>query len=409
MRRATRTLLLVMALGSAALLSGCVVITGQTSQQLSTIGAVRLTTTVCFSQQPGCPDSGNTGYAATHGGFQVMLGYRVPQDTSAPQAFNTTTGQFLSFSRDASYAGELQRLLPAAEGQKWVGYRTGSLGSAPSNPTFTVAPSFALRQGGDGSPFPGPFAYRVVSGARVAPNNPNAPVDCGANPAGNDSNKTSCVDSPAISEVGTNLQQPTQDLGIIDQGAVQRAHKGSAAPVQFRLVFAGNRPAPNFMLKASTDIPGASAKSQPSSIAPAAASSKASVKLQVPPNVPEGSYDVTLVAALANGQTRSSTHEIQVGDGASLCGSIRPTIMGTSKGDRLVGTQKRDVIAAYGGDDVIRGRAGNDLVCAGPGNDLVKGGAGNDRLAGRGGKDTLVGGHGHDLMIGGPGKDRFRH
>ena len=40
-----------MALGSAALLSGCVVITGQTAQQLNTIGAVRLTTTVCFSKQ----------------------------------------------------------------------------------------------------------------------------------------------------------------------------------------------------------------------------------------------------------------------------------------------------------------------------------------------------------------------
>ena len=397
-----------MALGSAALLSGCVVITGQTAQQLSTIGPVRLTTTVCFSKQNGCPDTGNTGYGATSGGFQVMLGYRIPTATSTPQSFNTIAGQFLSFDRDPTYAAELQRLLPAAPGQKWVGYRTGNIASAPNNPTFTVAPSFALRQGQDGSPFAGPFAYRVVSGARVA-SNPNAPIDCGSNPAGNDANKTSCVDSPSIAETQINLQQPTQDLGILDQGAVFRAHKGASSPVQFRLAYDGDGPAPSFALKASTDIPGASAKPQTASVVPSGAGSKVAVKLQVPPSVPDGSYDITLVASLPGGQMRSSTHEIQIGAHASLCGAIQPTIMGTSKGDDLVGTQKRDVIAGFGGDDVIRALAGNDLVCAGPGNDVVKGGAGNDKLAGRGGKDMLIGGHGHDLMIGGPGKDRFKH
>ena len=398
-----------MALGATAVLSGCVVITGQTSQQLNTIGAVRLTTTVCFSKQSGCADTGNSGYGATSGGFQMMLGYRLPVATSSPQSFNTTTGQFLNFERDPTYAAELQRLMPAAAGQKWVGYRTGSLASAPSSSTFTVAPSFALRQGDDGSPFAGPFLYRVVSGARVAPGNANAPVDCGSNPAGNDANKTSCVDSPSIGDASTNLQQPTQDLGILAQGAAFRAHKGSSAPVQFRLAYAGNGPAPTFGIKASTDIPGGSAKAQSSSIVPAGANGKVAVKLQVPPDIPDGSYDVTLVASLPNGQMRASTHEIQIGAHASLCGSIQPTIMGTSKGDELIGTQKRDVIAGFGGDDVIRGRDGNDLVCAGPGNDVVKGGAGNDRLAGRGGKDLLIGGHGHDLMIGGPGKDRFKH
>ena len=408
MRRATRALLIVMALGSAALLSGCVVISGQTSQQLNTIGAVRLTTTVCFSKQSGCPDSGNTGYPANSGGFQVMLGYRIPAPTSTPQSFNTIAGQFLSFERDASYAAELQRLMPPAPGQKWVGYRTGSLGSAPNNPGFTVAPSFALRQGDDGSPFAGPFAYRVVSGARVAPN-PNAPVDCGSNPAGNDPTKTSCVDSPSVAEAGANLQQPTQDLGILDAGAAFRAHKGGAAPVQFRLLYAGNGPAPSFALKASTDIPGATARVQSPSVVPSSAGSKVPVKLQVPADVPDGSYDVTLVASLPNGQMRASTHEVQIGAHRSLCGSIQPTIMGTSKGDYLIGTRKRDVITGFGGDDVIRALSGNDLVCAGPGDDLVRGGAGNDKLAGRGGKDMLVGGHGHDLMIGGPGKDRFKH
>lgn len=409
MRRAIQPLLIATALGIATLLSGCVVITNQTSQQLNTIGAVRLTTTVCFSQQPGCPGKGNSNSAATSAGFQVMLGYRVPEDTTTPQAFNTIGGQPLSFSRDPSYAVELERLVPAGANQKWVGYRTAGLSSAPSNPSFTVSPIFSLRQGDDGEPFAGPFSYRVVSGARATPGNPNAPVDCGSNPSGNNANKTSCVDSPAVSELTNSFQQQTQDLGILDDETAQRASRGKLAPVQFRVVYNGGSPAPTFSLKASTDVAGADAKAHPYNLTPSQGTSRVRVNLRVPPDTQHGSYDVTLVATLPNGQTRSRTHELHIGQDSVACGSSRPTITGTAGPDRLVGTQKRDVIAAYGGDDRIRSRGGNDLICAGPGADTVKGGSGDDTMAGRRGKDLLVGGRGHDLMIGGPGKDRFRH
>ena len=141
MRRAIQPLLAA-ALGSSLLLSGCVVIASQSSQQLNTIGAVKLNTTVCFSGQSGCPEKGNTNVNAQGGGYQVLIGYRLPSDTSAPQAFNSTAGQAMSFSRDNSYAAELERLIPAGEEQKWIGYRSAGFGAAPSSPSFTVGPTF---------------------------------------------------------------------------------------------------------------------------------------------------------------------------------------------------------------------------------------------------------------------------
>jgi len=410
MRRAIKPLLIATALGLMLVLNGCVVITSQSSQQLNTIGAVRLTTTACFSQQSGCPDKGNSNTAATGGGFQVLVGYRVPDDTSVPQAFNTTAGQVLSFNRDASYSAEVERLSPAGPVQKWVGYRSAALTSASSAPTFTVSPTFALRQGPDGEPFDGPFAYRVVTGARATPSNPNAPVDCGSNLAGNQASKTTCVDSPAVSDVTTSLQQPTQDLGIIDDPTAQRASRGGSEAVQFRIVYAGKAgSAPTFDLSASTDVPGAEANPHPANLTPTAGATKVRVNVHVPPDTARGSYDVTLVAALPNGQTRSRTQELRIGRVSAPCGTAKPTITGTPGGDRLVGTRGRDVISAYGGGDRILGRAGNDLICAGAGNDTVIGGAGDDTIAGRGGKDHLIGGRGHDLMIGGPGRDTFKH
>jgi hypothetical protein len=409
MRRAAKPLLIATALGLATMLSGCVTIVSQSSQQLNTIGAVRLITTVCFSQQSGCPDRGNTDTQATSGGFQVMIAYRVPEDTTVPQAFSATGGQQLSFNRDLSYGAELERLLPTGTDQKWVGYRTAGLGAAPSSPTFTVGPTFTLRQGPEGEPFAGPFAYRTVSGARVTPNNANAPVDCGSNPAGNNSNKTTCVDSPVISDLSTDLQQPTQDLGIVDDSSAERASRGDTEAVQFKAMFAGRMPAPSFDLRAATDIPGGTAKPRPSSLTPTVGATRVRVNVKVPPGTPHGSYDVTLVATLPNGQTRSRTQELRVGQNTALCGMIRPTLAGTPGPDDLTGTGARDVIVGYGGNDRIDGRGGNDLICAGSGNDTVRGGPGNDKIAGRGGKDVLFGGRGRDLLIGGPGKDRFRH
>lgn len=410
MRRAIRPFLSMLVLGSAVALSGCVVITSQSSQQLNTIGAVRLTTTVCFSQQAGCPDKGNSNTAGP-GGFQVLLGYRVPANASTPQTITTSAGQPLSFTRDSSYTSELDRLAPTAGSHKWVGYRSTQIAGLAS-PSFTVNPSFALKQGNGGQPFDGPFTYRVVTGARATPeNNANAPIDCGSNLAGSSASKTTCVDSPPVSEIATNLQQSTQDLGILNESGPQRADRGGAAPVPFKIVYAGKgSTGPTVSLRASTNVPGASVKPVPSTLTPSGGTSRARAVLQLPPDTPTGSYDVTLIATTPNGQVRSRTRELKVGQkrGAG-CGRATATITGTRRADRLVGTRHRDVIAGFGGNDRIFGRGGNDLICAGAGNDFVRGGPGNDTVAGRAGRDMLIGGTGSDVLIGGRGKDRFRH
>lgn len=410
MRRAIRPLFGAAACGLALALSGCVMIVGQSSQQLNTIGAVRLTTTICFSGQAGCPGKGNSDTAGS-GGFQVLLGYRIPTAASSPQTISAVDGQPLGFSRDGSYSEELERLSPTGGGHKWVGYRSGQI-AALASPTFTVAPAFALEQADSGAPFDGPFTYRVVTGARATPEgNANAPIHCGANLAGSSASKTTCVDSPPISELASNLQQPTQDLGIVNDSGAQRADRGSSTPVTFKLLYAGRgEPGPTFDLRASTNVPGATAQAVPAAITPSRSTSRARAILDVPGDTPPGSYDVTLIATGPGGQTRSRTRELKVGRrSGSGCGAARATIRGTRRADRLVGTRGRDVIAGFGGRDRIRGRGGNDLICAGGGADVVSGNHGRDKLLGQGGRDKLEGGKGADLLVGGRGKDRFRH
>jgi hypothetical protein len=407
MRKRISLLPAIAGLGLSLSLSGCVVITHQSSEQLNTIGAVRLTTTVCFSNQPGCPDRGNSD---THGAaeFQVLLGYRVPEPVSTPQAIKASAGQPLAFTRDPSYTAELHRLAPAGPAQKWVGYRSGHVNGL-SSPSFTVSPTFALKQAQNGAPFGGPFAYRVVTGARATPEgNVNALVDCGSNLAGSRATATTCIDSPPLGELATDLVQPTQDLGIVGDG--ETVKEGSVARVRFKLVYAGNGPMPAVGLRAETNVPDASARPSPPTLTPNSLSNRVRAIVRVPADTPAGSYDVTLIATMPGGQMRARTLELRVGERRKVrCGSADPTIVGTSGPDRLKGTPRRDVIIGYGGADVIRARGGNDLVCAGSGPDRVLGGPGSDAIAGRAGNDLLVGGRGRDLMIGGQGKDRFRH
>lgn len=64
------------------------------------------------------------------------------------------------------------------------------------------------------------------------------------------------------------------------------------------------------------------------------------------------------------------------------CRGQRATIVGSSRGERLVGTPRRDVIAARAGADIVYGRGGRDLICGGGGNDRLFGGAGRDRVLG---------------------------
>ena len=74
------------------------------------------------------------------------------------------------------------------------------------------------------------------------------------------SDKSICVDDPSASAVITDLQQPTEDLGILEAPGTQSVNQGNVARVKFQVAYAGDgNPAPSFDLSASTDIPGATA------------------------------------------------------------------------------------------------------------------------------------------------------
>jgi Ca2+-binding RTX toxin-like protein len=216
------------------------------------------------------------------------------------------------------------------------------------------------------------------------------------------------VDDPSASAVITDLQQPTEDLGILEAPGTQSVNQGNIARVKFQVAYAGDgNPAPSFDLSASTDIPGATALPSAPTLTPDDGVNQLRVLVRAPVDTPSGHYNVTLTASLPNGETRSSTHDVLVTPTTVRCNSAAPTIAGTRGDDILVGTPGPDVIAAYAGNDEVSGLGGNDLICTGRGDDTIRGGAGNDELNGRRGNDLLSGGSGHNIITPGPGKDRM--
>ena len=435
MRKLPRHFLVMIAVAALAFaLSGCVIIKSNSSAQLDGIGTVQVTTTFCASDTNSDagyspPDSdcqgptkgGNSDNDSSNAGagtLQLLIAYRIPTNSTAPDAITTTNpggGSAVTFTQSSSYASELESGSPAPSGQKWVGYVSTVQGytEASASQYFTVAPNFTLQQEADGSPFTGPFNYRVAAGfRRVNGGSPaSRPVDCGSSLTtiqNEGAGEQICVDSPTPAALTTSLQQPTQDLGILEPSTPETVKQGNVARVNFDAVFAGDgNPEPTFSLSTSTDVPDAEAMTNTPTLTPSEGSNPARVTFRAPVDTPPGTYYVTLTASLANGQVRSSTRELVVTPTMVRCDQLTPTIAGTRQDDVLKGTPGRDVIAGYAGNDRVVGLAGNDVICVGKGDDTVRGGNGNDRIAGRRGDDLLTGGRGHNLIRTGPGKDQF--
>lgn len=401
MRRFSKTILAFSAIAVTAMaMSGCVFIESQSSAQLDAIGSVQITT------RAGGDGDGRD--------VQMLLAYRLPSQSAAPQSIGTiaTSGApGFTFAVSPSFTAELNAKDPAPAGQQWSGYISPSLTTPNGHATYTVAPHFTLLRGDDGSAFRGPFGYRTVVGFREVDGTHPAsrPVLCGTPITAASSDSTACATDPGdVNTLATNLEQTTQDLGILDARGVQSVNQGQVARVKYQLDYAGDgNPAPTFDLSATTDIPRTSAITSTPVVTPGDGITQMRAIAKVPIDTPPGTYDVTLFATLPGGETRTSTHEILVTPTTVRCDATAPTIAGTRGDDVLVGTSGRDVIAGYAGDDQIVGLAGNDIICAGRGDDLLRGGGGNDQLAGRRGNDLLTGGRGHNVIDPGPGKDRM--
>jgi hypothetical protein len=327
-------------LSSALVMNGCVIFAATPiASQNGVIGSVRITFTVCATQMgSGSPPSGacttsngNSSQAAASAPSQVWLGFRVVAGAIAPASFTSSstgpgnTGPQLQFTQSPAYASELQRLEPADAGERWVGYASQyvSYSATSGDQRFTAAVDFGLPKGPNGAPFQGPFPYFLVVGGRQNFNlgtpDPNEPIDCqssltmgwGTGTGPSSGEHWICVDDPPHDEATVLL--PTRDAGIIP-GLTAPATPGITATVPFTFDFAGEAdPSATFTFSAATTLPGASAGPRQTMLTPASNSQTAVlVSVPVPRKARPGTYTVTLVARLEDGESRSGTASLVV-------------------------------------------------------------------------------------------------
>jgi hypothetical protein len=322
--------------------AGCVVFTpgSPAISQLQTVGNVQLGFTVCASGTVAgsCADKGTSGQNAFTGTGQVLIGLQVPTSVGLPASFTSSGPEALGFAASPSYAAELQRLAPAPAGRRWAGYLSAvtNYSDAGGTQSFPVALSLTLEQGTDGSPFVGPLAPTIVLGGRQV-----TALSAGTRPV-------VCLDpdftkvffettSPEITVAtcGDSSAAPsttTRDLGVLGGSATGSGAPGSLVSLPFTLCYAGTATAgANFDLSATSTLPNATLAVTPGGLAPAANSdSQALVAVGIPAGARAGTYDVTLTAKLANGQTRTRTGKLTVtgaagggGGGAGAGATVR--------------------------------------------------------------------------------------
>jgi hypothetical protein len=317
---------------ATALASGCVVFqSGPTSSQLQTIGDFQQTFTVCASNGTapgGCNAGGLSGTPVLTGTGQVLLGVRLQNAVTPPASFTSTGPEALAFTQSPTYAAELQRLAPAPAGTRWVGYISAvtNYNQAGGQQSFPVLISYKLGAGTDGSPFQGPVATEVRLGARqVTATFPSTrPVVCGpGTPAlfDEDPDPASGVAVVCVDAAPT-TSTATRDLGVLGGSATGSGAPGSLVSLPFTLRYSGTATASaNFALAATSTLPNANLAVTPGALAPAANSdTQALVAVGVPAGARAGTYDVTLTARLANGQTRTRTGKLTVTGGGGAGG-----------------------------------------------------------------------------------------
>jgi hypothetical protein len=292
------------ALACAALLfTGCVRIVSLTASQ-SPLSSVAVSVEVCAVNSGSCPTGALPINAVTDIG-QILLGFRVPAATVEPESFDSTDpAGVVSFAKNASFTAELERLSPAGAGRRWVGYLSNPVNynSGGGAQSFRAVARFTLMQAPDGGPFVRPFRYRAVAGARRNdPESPARAVVCGQASLdhGSQDETTICANSPALADLGSDLQFASRDAGVLAEGAHATALPGALAAVPFTVKYsgAGGDEAPRLTLTASTTLPGAKATATPNvAIPPADGSVKALVTVEVPAGAAPGDYAVRLVA-----------------------------------------------------------------------------------------------------------------
>jgi len=87
-------------------------------------------------------------------------------------------------------------------------------------------------------------------------------------------------------------------------------------------------------------------------------------------------------------------------------GSGEDVLAGMGGADQLDGGKHDDLIFGGAGDDELDGESGDDIIFGGSGNDEISGGSGDDFLIGGDGNDDIDGGSGNDVIFAGSGYDK---
>lgn len=316
-----------MLIAGAAVFAGCYQISSETVTQKDGIGPIELTTNVCETFPTGvfsssCPSNSGFGGSPTN----ILVAYRVPDGVMTPDTFTGTTdvNTTVTFTKDQTYTDALTGNANSAppSGEHWVGYRGDSQGAGSSG-SATV--DFTLPTSTNGVPFKGPLKYRTVVGwiQNSQPAGPTPdPVQCAADPTQTNTYGTTsaiCIDSPDAATYPTDNQVPTRDLAIA-AGGDESTKQNSSATLAYTANFAGNTAQSAFDVSVSTDAP-SSVKLTPSvdSFTPGTDSSTPiTVRADVAPTTPTGTYSVTLIARNSAGQARQATEKLVVTQGAPV-------------------------------------------------------------------------------------------
>jgi hypothetical protein len=344
-----RTALLLLAL-PIMVLQGCITIAHTETEQLSSLGPVKLTVSTCTDSSPNCSGVSNASPLYSQMGdttinVQPLFAVRLPAGSTPPQSIPGKYGAGATFTlqRATDYETQLQALEPAAEGERWWGWRSQQTipYSQKSAQGFTVEFVATLPRPQDGGPLPSPMRWRPVVGGRYV--GKDLPADravaCGTDKddlyggyheLGGAGSTIVYADSPSPEATRGYLEAPIVDFGLT--GTTVQASPGSTVSATFLARRTGVAdPATTFALAVSGGPPGAEVKLDRASV-PLSGDATVPVlaTVTVPAGTLPGDHALTLTATAPGKPARTGTAIVRVPSAAGPQPTATPTPAGTA-------------------------------------------------------------------------------
>jgi hypothetical protein len=313
-----------------------------TGAQVAPNGDVAVSSSVCvgawYSYPPSdAADCISAPYTTSYYG-QLLIGYLVPDGTTAPSSFSSTDLGGISFTPNSVYTDWLttENKATTPAGDEWFGY-ISSEGTITQASEIDVTADFGPPAGSAGSPYSGPFVVPTVeigerelgSSTSTVITDPNSPLDCSANWCGGDT---------SVNPISVD----TRELTTTAPASAITVQAGNTATIPFTVAYAGPSADP-FSLSASTSSNALVAAPVNQTFAPSGSGNTTEdVSVPVPAGLAPGSYTVTLnvgsfgsTAATLNvtaptptGTTTATTTTTTTPVGPQQSAALRPEITG---------------------------------------------------------------------------------